>query len=41
MRIAKNGKDVYLKNFNSTLVSDFILSKTFEYKSKNKFIWSQ
>jgi glycosyltransferase involved in cell wall biosynthesis len=41
MRIAKNGKDVYLKNFNSTLVSDFILSKTFEYKSKNEFIWAQ
>ena len=39
-RIAKNGKDFYLKKFNSTLVSDFILSKIFDYKSKNKFIWS-
>ena len=40
-RIAKNGKNVYLKKFNSTLVSDYILSKTFDYKSKNKFIWSK
>ena len=39
-RIAKNGKNFYLKRFNSTLVSDFILSKIFDYKSKNKFIWS-
>ena len=38
-RIAKNGRDFYLKNFNSTIVSDFILSKLFDYKSKNKFIW--
>ena len=39
--IAKNGRDFYLKKFNSTLVADFILSKTFDYKSKNKFIWSK
>jgi glycosyltransferase involved in cell wall biosynthesis len=38
-KIAKNGRDTYLKNFNSTIVSDFILSKLFDYKSKNKFIW--
>ena len=40
-RIAKNGKEVYLKKFNSTLVADFILSKTFGYKSTNKFIWNR
>ena len=39
-RIAKNGKNFYLKEFNSTVVADFILSKLFDYKSKNKFIWS-
>ncbi|MDB3889405.1 glycosyltransferase family 4 protein [Candidatus Pelagibacter sp.] len=39
--IAKNGKDVYLNKFNSTLVADFILSKIFDYKSKNKFIWDK
>ena len=38
-KIAKNGRDTYLKNFNSTIVSDFILSKLLDYKSKNKFIW--
>ena len=38
-RIAKNCKDFYLKEFNSTLVGDFILSKTLDYKTKNKFIW--
>jgi hypothetical protein len=40
-RIAKTGKDFYLKQLNSTLVADFILSKTLDYKSKNKFIWSK
>ena len=39
--IAKNGRNTYLKNFNSTIVADFILSKTFDYKSKNKFIWEK
>ena len=38
-RIAKNGRDFYSKNFNSTIVSDFILSKLFDFKSKNKFLW--
>tara|TARA_B100001175_G_scaffold309539_1_gene311373 strand:+ start:797 stop:2920 length:2124 start_codon:yes stop_codon:yes gene_type:complete len=40
-RIAKNGRSIYLKKFNSTLVADYILSKVFEYKSKNKFIWEK
>ena len=39
--IAKNGRNAYLKNFNSTIVADFILSKTFDYKSKNKFVWEK
>ena len=39
-RIAKNGKEIYLKEFNSTKVADFIITKTFNLKSKNKFIWS-
>ena len=40
-RIAMNGRSVYLKKFNSTIVSDYILSKLFDYKSKNKFIWEK
>ena len=39
--IAKNGKEFYLKYFNSTLVADYILSKTLNYKSKNNFIWEK
>ena len=40
-RIAKNGRNFYLKNFNSKIVGDFILSKLFDYKSKNRFIWDK
>ena len=38
-RIAKNGKKKYLKYFNSSVVSDFILKKTFNIKNSKKFIW--
>ena len=40
-KIAKKGKKKYFKNFNSTIVADFILSKTLDFKSKNKFIWNE
>ncbi len=40
-RIAKNGKEFYLREFNSTKVADFILSKTMDYKSKHKFVWEK
>jgi hypothetical protein len=39
--IAKRGKKKYFKNFNSTIVADFILSKTLDFKSKNIFIWNK
>ncbi|MDA7565271.1 glycosyltransferase [Candidatus Pelagibacter sp.] len=39
--IAKNGRDFYLKNLNSTLVADFILSKTLGFNSNNKFVWEK
>ena len=38
-KIAKNGKDKYFKYFNSNIVSDYIISKTFETKSNYDFIW--
>ena len=41
LKIAKKGRSTYLKNFNSTIVADFILSKTLDYKSKFKFIWNK
>ena len=40
-KIAKNGKLKYFKYFNSTIISDFIINKTFGIKSKNKPIWSK
>ena len=42
-QIGKNGKDKYMKYFNSNLVSEFIINKTFDINRKNnkKFIWSR
>ena len=40
-KISKSGRDFYLKYFNSTIVADFILSKTLGYKSKNSFLWQK
>jgi hypothetical protein len=37
--IAKNGREKYLKFFNSTLVAKFILSKTLDFTVKDKFLW--
>ena len=41
IKIASNGKKAYFKYFNSTIVSDYILARTFGYKSKNSFIWDK
>ncbi len=38
-KIARKGRDKYLKYFNSDIVSNFILLKTLDIKSKQKFIW--
>ena len=40
-RIAKNGKDKYLKYFNSTLVADFIIKKSLNSSIKKKFFWEK
>ncbi|MFL2852243.1 MAG: glycosyltransferase [Candidatus Pelagibacter sp.] len=40
-KIAERGKKKYLKYFNSELVSDFIITKTYGSKSKNSFIWNK
>ena len=37
--IAKNGRKKYLKYFNSTIVSNYILKKTFNIKNNQKFLW--
>ena len=37
--IGKKGKNKYMKYFNSTLVADFIINKTFNINSKSKYLW--
>ena len=37
--IAKNGRNKYHKYFNSTLVSKFMLDKTYSFNSNNKYLW--
>ena len=38
-KIAQNGKKKYFKIFNSKIVSDYIISKTFDIKPKHKIAW--
>ena len=35
--IARNGKKKYFKYFNSNIVSQYIVDKTFEFKTKKTF----
>ena len=37
--IGKKGKDKYIKYFNSNLVSEFIINKTFDINTKKKYLW--
>ena len=39
--IASNGKKKYLKEFNSEKICKYIILKTFNIKSKEKFIWEK
>ena len=38
--IAKKGRDKYFKYFNSTLVAEYIINKTFNLLNK-KFFWEK
>ncbi len=38
--IARKGKEKYMKYFNSNLVAQFIINKSFGINKKNKFLWS-
>ncbi|MDC0215677.1 glycosyltransferase [Candidatus Pelagibacter sp.] len=38
-KIAKRGWLKYHSKFNSTIIADYIITKTFKSKSKNKFLW--
>jgi len=37
--IAKNGKDKYFKYFNSSIVADFLINKTFGINKSKKYFW--
>jgi glycosyltransferase involved in cell wall biosynthesis len=39
-KMAKRGRDKYFKYFNSTIVAEFIINKTFGYKNK-KYYWEK
>jgi len=38
-QIAKNGKNKYMKYFNSTNVAEFIINKTLDINNKKKYFW--
>ncbi len=40
-KIAKNGKKKYFKFFNSTLVADYIIKKTLDFKKQKKYLWEK
>ena len=40
-KIGKNGKKKYMKYFNSDLVSEYIISKTLDLKSKKQNLWEK
>ncbi len=37
--IGRKGKEKYTKYFNSNLIADFIINKTFEINNKTKYLW--
>jgi len=41
IQIAKNGKFKYFKYFNSDIVSNYVLTRTTGYDSKQKYIWNK
>ena len=40
-KIARLGRKKYFKYFNSTLVADYVINKTYEVKSKKSIIWER
>ena len=38
-KIGQKGKTKYMKYFNSTLVADFIINKTYEINGTKKYLW--
>jgi spore maturation protein CgeB len=40
-KIAKKGKDKYMKYFNSNLVANYIINKTLGLKNSSKYLWEK
>ena len=40
-KVARKGQEKYLKHLNSTEIARFIIDKSMNYKSKNKYLWEQ
>ncbi len=38
-QIAKNGKNKYMKNFNSNIVAEYIINKSLDINLKKKYLW--
>ncbi len=38
-KIGQKGREKYLKYFNSSLVADYIINRTFDLKNKTKYFW--
>ena len=38
-QIAKRGKLKYFKYFNSSIIADYIINKTFNINPKKKYLW--
>ena len=41
IKIAKKGRDKYLKFFNSKIIADFIVNRTLGINKKRKYYWNQ
>ena len=39
--IAKKGKEKYMKHFNSNLVAKYIINKTLNINSKERYLWEK
>ncbi len=40
-KIAKKGKEKYMKYFNSNLVANYIIEKTLDFRKSNKYLWEK
>ena len=41
IKVAKKGQKKYFKYFNSKIISKYLIEKTFDTKSKQKYLWDK